>query len=359
MSKEATFKHIALVRKLMGRAISALVVRAVKHDDSKLRSPEVEIFEEFTPKLAGSTYGSEEYEGFRKAMKPALDHHYAHNSHHPEHAYVKDEDWKAVTGYEERYEVSSFGRVRAMERLVVRPGPTGNMKRKEKMLRLQKTPKGYFRVSLSKGGKSKNFMVHRLVADAFLTNPNSLPEVNHLDGDKKNNRVGNLEWVTTSQNQLHAYKTELKHAKVKYFVQCVELDLVTPGCLKMERLLRSKGYEQANAASIYGAMDSGHKHLDLTFIGHPISQGSPHNMLATMSLLDLLEMICDWKAATARHNDGDILKSIEINQKRFGYDDNLKKILLNTAKELGFLNDAAPSEAPSNPDRPVYPRKEG
>jgi hypothetical protein len=55
------------------------------HDQSKLESPEVEAFTEYTPKLAGCTYGSEEYKGYLAAIKPALDHHYANNKHHPEH----------------------------------------------------------------------------------------------------------------------------------------------------------------------------------------------------------------------------------------------------------------------------------
>jgi len=122
--------------------------RSEDHDQSKLVSPEKEVFDKFTPKLATSTYGSEEYKGFLAAMKPALDHHYAKNSHHPEH------------------------------------------------------------------------------------------------------------------------------------------------------------YE---------------------------------NGIQGMSLLDLIEMLCDWKAATMRHNDGDLAKSIEINQKRFGYSEELKGILINTAKEMGFI----------------------
>lgn len=146
-STNATLEHIGVVRKLMGEAIDDLNRRSCAHDASKLQSPEKEIFDEFTPKLQGSTYGSEEYKEFLKGMKPALDHHYAHNSHHPEH------------------------------------------------------------------------------------------------------------------------------------------------------------YE---------------------------------NGIRGMSLLDLVEMICDWKAATMRHADGDLLRSIEINQKRFGYSDELKGILLNTAKELGM-----------------------
>ena len=154
MSKEQTIKHISRVQELVGGVIDNLHDRAAIHDKSKLESPEVEVFEEFTAKLAGSTYGSEEYEGFRLAMKPALDHHYANNSHHPEF---------------------------------------------------------------------------------------------YSDGIKG------------------------------------------------------------------------------------------------MSLLDLTEMICDWKAATERHDNGCILRSLEINQKRFGYSDELKQIFLNTVKELGFAPEPTPS----------------
>lgn len=144
-SRPETLKHIREVRGNMDRMIFELQERALAHDQSKLVSPEVEVFDEFTPKLAMSTYGSEEYKGFLAGMKPALDHHYAANSHHPEH-------WK--------------------------------------------------------------------------------------------------------------------------------------------------------------------------------------NGIGGMSLLDLVEMICDWKAATMRHKDGDIRRSIEINQKRFGYSDELKGILLNTVEEM-------------------------
>lgn len=80
-----TWEHIARVRDLLSLCIGKLLARSSEHDRSKLRSPEVEAFTEFTPKLAASTYGSAEYEAFRVAMKPALDHHYANNRHHPEH----------------------------------------------------------------------------------------------------------------------------------------------------------------------------------------------------------------------------------------------------------------------------------
>lgn len=80
-----TFRHIERVRNLMGEVIADLLDRAKLHDQSKLTSPEVELFTEFTSKLAGCTYGSTEYEGYRKALGPALAHHYANNRHHPEH----------------------------------------------------------------------------------------------------------------------------------------------------------------------------------------------------------------------------------------------------------------------------------
>lgn len=80
-----TFRHIERVRNLLNEFITELLERGRLHDQSKLESPEVEAFTEFTPKLASCTYGSPEYEEYRKAMGYALDHHYANNRHHPEH----------------------------------------------------------------------------------------------------------------------------------------------------------------------------------------------------------------------------------------------------------------------------------
>lgn len=80
-----TRKHIDEVRKNLRLVVSDFLRRMEVHDASKLESPEREVFEEMTPKLKASTYGSDEYKGFLKEMGVALDHHYAHNSHHPEH----------------------------------------------------------------------------------------------------------------------------------------------------------------------------------------------------------------------------------------------------------------------------------
>jgi hypothetical protein len=84
-SRPATREHIDTVRKYIGEVVDDLSERAVVHDESKLHSPEVEAFDEFTPKLKGSTYGSDEYKSFLAGMGEGLRHHYAHNDHHPEH----------------------------------------------------------------------------------------------------------------------------------------------------------------------------------------------------------------------------------------------------------------------------------
>lgn len=158
-SRHDTWEHINTVQGFLIDVIGNLSNRGLVHDQSKLHSPEVGCFNEYTPKLKGSTYGSDEYKSFLAGMQEGLSHHYAANSHHPEHY------------------------------------------------------------------------------------PNGI-------------------------------------------------------------------------------------------------QG--------MSLLDVIEMLCDWKAATMRHADGDLSKSIEINQKRFGYSDELKSILINTAIELKFISVTTPPSLQSN-----------
>lgn len=196
-SRQDTLNHIDTVQRFIGGAIENLIDRQQIHDQSKLTSPEKEVFDEMTPKLAASTYGSEEYKGYLAQMKPALDHHYAANNHHPEHY-----RWRC--GVCER-------------------------------------------------------------------------------------RCTDAEWQVAPQGP--------NDSGLRYCPDCCGHGMIYEAWLKAET-------------------DKG---------------------LHGMSLIDIIEMLCDWKAATLRHNDGDILRSIEINQKRFGYSDELKRILLNTVAELGLL----------------------
>lgn len=188
-SRVDTHQHIQEVQRRLAAVVVDIVRRSNAHDQSKLQSPECEAFDEYTPKLATTTYGSEEYERYRAAMGPALDHHYAHNSHHPEH-YC----WRC--------------------------------------------PICQIRLSEPQASKA--------------------PEGPNDSG-------------------------------VRYCPCCSKFGII----YESELMREPKG-------------------------------------IRGMSLLDVLEMLCDWKAATLRHKDGDILRSIEHNQKRFGYSDDLKQILLNT-----------------------------
>ena len=109
------------------------------------------------------------------------------------------EIWKPIVGWEGLYEVSNLGRVRSLDRDV--PAKIGSTEtRKGKIKSQQKTRFGYMRVTLSKDKYRKTYMVHRLVGDAFLPNPDSLPFINHKNETRNDNRAENLEWCTRLYN---------------------------------------------------------------------------------------------------------------------------------------------------------------
>lgn len=118
------------------------------------------------------------------------------------------EVWKPIKGYEGFYEVSTHGRVRSVERIVRgRNNSARIIKSKIKAQRINTA--GYLSVNLNKGNVYKTFRVHRLMAEAFIQNPNNLPIINHIDGNKLNNTIANLEWCDYSYNALHAHRTGL------------------------------------------------------------------------------------------------------------------------------------------------------
>lgn len=112
---------------------------------------------------------------------------------------LRKEIWKQIKGYEGYYEVSNLGNVKSVKRFYRLKENGKKVEVKEKYIN-PFISSGYSRVSLTKNGKSKKYSVHRLVAEAFIPNPNNLPLVNHKDETRNNNCVNNLEWCTHRYN---------------------------------------------------------------------------------------------------------------------------------------------------------------
>lgn len=117
------------------------------------------------------------------------------------------EIWKDIPNYENFYQASNYGRIKSVEKMVWNGYQF--WKREEKILKLTRDKKGYLNVGLSKNGKFKRCKVHRLIAKTFIPNLNNLPQINHINGIKTDNRVKNLEWCTNQENCIHARKNKL------------------------------------------------------------------------------------------------------------------------------------------------------
>lgn len=125
------------------------------------------------------------------------------------------EIWKDIVGYESKYQISNLGRIR-------------NAKSK-KLYIIGIDSNGYYRINLYDNlGKYKTYRVHRLLGIAFIPNPNNYPCINHIDGNKLNNDLSNLEWCTYKHNIIHAVQNKLRIAptKEKHGRSLLNIDLV-------------------------------------------------------------------------------------------------------------------------------------
>jgi NUMOD4 motif/HNH endonuclease len=140
-----------------------------------------------------------------------------------------------IPGYEGYYQVSNYGNVRSLDRVITQQNGKKQLV-KGRALKPHLTNKGYFKVHLSLKGKRKSRSIHRLVALAFLPNPLNKPQVNHINGCKTDNNLCNLEWNTQSEQQIHAYQNGLQSRGEKHHYA----KLTRAEVIQIKQLLRGR-----------------------------------------------------------------------------------------------------------------------
>lgn len=172
------------------------------------------------------------------------------------------EIWKDIPNYEGLYRVSDLGRVKSLNY---------NHQKKSKLLKQKEQKTGYKNITLCKNGKKKIFLVHRLVAKCFLNEFDENLQVNHIDGDKRNNKLSNIEMVTASENQKHSYKNNLHKISGNAItgrkkVKCVELQVEKDSIREMFRFLIDNNYlKKDNRKGLINAINNNKKFIGFTF----------------------------------------------------------------------------------------------
>lgn len=153
---------------------------------------------------------------------------------------LEGEIWKDIEGYEGMYKISNKSRVKSYQR------------GKIKIMRHTVNTAGYHIVELSKNNERKSFRVHRLLAQAFVPNPDNKPVINHINGTKDDNSLNNLEWVTTSENIHHAYMTGLRQSGD----QSPNRKVSDAQVLFMRNLYRSEHFLLRELSQLFGISES-------------------------------------------------------------------------------------------------------
>ena len=137
---------------------------------------------------------------------------------------MQDEIWRPVVGYEDCYEVSNIGRLRTVGHIIEYSDGRSRHVRGGRIISYGKPkPNGYYIKCLQRGNTKKYVTIHRLVATAFIPNPENLEQVNHKNGVKTDNRASNLEWVSRSENSIHSsYTLNNEGGWKKRGVRCID-----------------------------------------------------------------------------------------------------------------------------------------
>lgn len=150
---------------------------------------------------------------------------------------IMKEVWKDIPSYEGYYSVSNLGRVMSHTRKI--RYPNGHIHTyHRRFLRPRTSTNGYQNVALQKNKNYKSCSVHRLVAKIFVPNPENLPQVNHIDGNKTNNNASNLEWCSPSYNVNHAIRIGLKKPSREKRIKCIETGVVYKSISEAARKLK-------------------------------------------------------------------------------------------------------------------------
>ena len=157
---------------------------------------------------------------------------------------LPNEEWREVTGYEGLYQISNYGRVKSSHKFA------------ERILKPTYNHMGYLRLTLSKNGHGKNFMVHFLVATAFLDKPSDATVVNHKNNVHTDNRLKNLEWVTRSENTKHAYQIGAVNKRCGADVSLAKFTVEQVKSIRASYIPRDKEFGTYGLAKKYSVAES-------------------------------------------------------------------------------------------------------
>ncbi|HGO1484269.1 TPA: NUMOD4 domain-containing protein [Staphylococcus aureus] len=156
------------------------------------------------------------------------------------------EQWRPIKNYKGIYEISNLGNVKSLARTIIKKDGK-KQTFKERILNKRHNGYGYYQVGLNNKGKRIYFYIHRLVGEAFIDNPSNLSQINHVNGNKEDNSVNNLEWVSAKDNTIHSWKTGLSKGGENHGMS----KLTNNEVLEIRKKYLSKNYSQRKLAKEY------------------------------------------------------------------------------------------------------------